>query len=266
MMATTSAVVPSGSTRFSVAPASTSSRGRAERALPRRVHQRRPPPCGRIVSTPSSPNRSFAQVIVVRARVDVGAARDQQLDGLGMILGRGPHQRRFAERLFTGVRIGAVVEDQANGLGIARPRGAPSESSHPAGSSPSRRRRPRAAAGPSAPLALVAAIDSGVSAVPVRRVRRSRPRRRAARANSSVVAAHGPVQRRRAIGFGHVDVRRRRGRLEQRAHRGAVARLDRLDQRQLASAGGQRRDRENAQPGECVSSWCRSVRLQPDER
>ena len=216
--------------------------GRAERALPRRIHQRRPAALGQDREDAFEAEPVLRPGDVVRAGIDVGAASDQQLDSLGMILRRGPHQRRFAERLFTGVRIGAFIEDEANGLGVAGPRRGHQDRL----ALPDRRLRVGAR--------LEQQPDHGAVGVGGRDRQRRQPvpvRRIGVGASAheqpgdlQIVAAHGPVQRRRSIGFGQVDVRRRRGRLEQRAHGGAVTGLDGLDQRKLASAGGQRDHRQ----------------------
>ena len=62
---------------------------RLERVLPRRVHQRRPA-AEREDRLAGAPTRNLEER---RAGVDVCAALDQHLDGVGVVLRRGPHQR-----------------------------------------------------------------------------------------------------------------------------------------------------------------------------
>ena len=57
-----------------------------------------------------------------RLRLDVGAARDEQLDDVGMVFGDGPHQRRLRAHGVLRVDVGAAVEQQRDGLDVARSR------------------------------------------------------------------------------------------------------------------------------------------------
>ena len=140
----------------------------------------------------------------LRARVDVGAMREQHLDDVGMLLRDGPHQRRLAA-CRVHVHVGAFVRAAAR-----RPRRCPTREATISGVSPAR----------SARLGLAPACSSrrdhrGAA------VQAGRPQRRGAEivrgvhvgagANQQIgaleiVAIAGPVQRRRAVGFGGVDV------------------------------------------------------------
>ena len=67
-----------------------------------------------------------------RLRLDVGAARDEQLDDVRMVFGDGPHQRRLRADRVLRVDGGAAVEQQRDRIDVAR--------CAPRSSAPSRRR------------------------------------------------------------------------------------------------------------------------------
>ena len=59
-----------------------------------------------------------------RPGVDVRAACGEQFDDVRMVFGDGPHQRRLRADRVSGVDVGAPVEQQRDGLGIAGTRAA----------------------------------------------------------------------------------------------------------------------------------------------
>ena len=119
MMAITSAVAPSGSVRFSPAFAFHQGSSRVERVFPRRIHQGRPV-SERENVLPRAAIRGFLQG---RAGIDWSTPRDQNADGVAVILRRGPHQRGLAIPLIPRVHFGAAIEKQRKGFGGPRSRG-----------------------------------------------------------------------------------------------------------------------------------------------
>ena len=69
---------------------------------------------------PPAPPVSFWKVYIGRPRVRLRAGAEQRLDHRGMILGGREHQGRLAAEFLGGIRIGARLEEQSDGLHAAR--------------------------------------------------------------------------------------------------------------------------------------------------
>ena len=85
---------------------------RVHRALPRGIHQRRPSAAGqnRRARDDAVAELELGKRRLVRLRVDVGAVRDQHLDGVRVIFDRRPHQRGLSEHALLRVHVGAAIE------------------------------------------------------------------------------------------------------------------------------------------------------------
>ena len=166
-----------------------------------------------------------------RARVDLRAASDQLPHHRRLPLRRRPHQRRLPAPLLHGVHVGAALDQQTRGVDLAGARH-DHQRRLPVGVG-----RLDVRAGLEQRLEQRRAGDNG----------RLRHRRRAVvvldvdlcagadqpRDEIEVVALHGPMQRRRAIGFGGVDVDTLG---DERQRRLAIAGLDGFDERRAAGA------------------------------
>ena len=232
------------------------------------------------------PLRRRANVSGAERPFDVGAALEQQLHGVGVILGRGPDQRRLAVPLLAGVDVGAARRAAPSAAPAGPVRAAVIRIVSPSGSTAFG----SAPASSSAWAVGDAAVDRRQlqrrHAVAVGRVARRRRRRAAGATSSLIVGAHRPVQRRRAVGLGGVDVVLLS---QQRPHAVAVAVLDGVDERQrrggLRTHAGARQqsdgdrarartrarpDASEIRPGRCfrrtARAGCRTCPATPSQR
>ena len=171
-----------------------------------------------------------------RPLVDVRAELDQRMDGGRVVLGGGPVQRGLAAPAFPGAEVGAARQQQPQHVDVA---GARRRHQHRLAL---RQGRVRVGAGGEerlddrrAPAA--GGEDEGRYAVAVGGFGvRSRPEQKLRRLD--VAPVRRPVQRRRAVGLGGVDVGLA---LQQGADGVGVRRLRGVDQRQVPARGGRRR-------------------------
>ncbi len=222
---------------------------RVDGALPRGIHQRRPSSSGQdrrprddAVAEPELGKRRL-----VRLRVDVGAMRDQHLDGVRVIFDRRPHQRGLSQHAFLRVHVGAVIEQHRHHGRVAAACGGHQNRLvfRQAGVRVRARRQQRVDDGN---VAVQRRQRQRRHAVPIRRFRvRARAQQQLDRLE--IVRANRPMQRRRPIGLRCID---RGGLFQQRAQRGVVPRLCGLDQRGIRRrrAGDRRSDqRPRSWPG-----------------
>ena len=183
------------------APAPRRSRPRA----PRTSARVQPPRANGMFGPPLFGNSSSGAVDDVGARVDLGAGRRQRANHVGVILGRRPHQRGLAEPALAGVDVGAARRQQRRTVSTLPVRAAVISTVSPSGV---------------AVLASAPALSSmrTIAALPL--VGGQRQRRHAVAVGRggvrarlqqdghrlAIVGAHRPVQRRRAVGLGGVDV------------------------------------------------------------
>ena len=71
---------------------------------------------------PPAPPVSFWNVYSTDARVGPCACREQRLHDRRVVLGRRQHQRRLATELLRGVDVGVRLEQQLDGVDVARAR------------------------------------------------------------------------------------------------------------------------------------------------
>ena len=168
-----------------------------------------------------------------RARADVGARLDEHLDDLGMLFGRGPHQRGLVVLALLRVHIGAASEQRFHRAGVT---GARAGHQHRLAV---HERRVRIGACREEPLDHCrAAIRAGelerCRAEIVRDVRTCTGSNQDI-GHRQVVTMRRPVERRRPVALRRVHVKAGRARLQQLAHRFDVFVFDRLDQPRVAS-------------------------------
>ena len=86
--------------------------GRIGRAVACGVHQRGPLPFRQRGQHAFEAERILGEFHRVRARVDVGALRQQEPDRFGVVFGSRPHQCLFAKHLLAGVDVGPAIEQR----------------------------------------------------------------------------------------------------------------------------------------------------------
>ena len=118
------ALTPQASASFTFAPAATSSFADARSPTRAANISAVSPPCGivRLYSRHAVRRHGHHLAPDLRARVHVGAVREQHLDDVRMLLRDGPHQRRLAARAAR-VDVGALREQLLDDVGVARARG-----------------------------------------------------------------------------------------------------------------------------------------------
>ncbi len=259
--------MPSGSARLTSAPASISARVASSDPCRAANSSGVSPPRGNVVSSVcsawpflsvrKSEDLALGRLQHVRPAVHLGATRGQRLHDRGVVLGRGPHQRRLPLPLLLGVHARTCLEQQVDGRGVARPR---------------REHQRRLALGPGG-IGTGAALEQGIDdrdlpvrcgqqqrrhAVSVRRARLG-PGPEQCVDEIRVARAHRPVQRRRAVHLRRVDVG---ALLDQRPHRRRIASPGRLHDprvRRLGRGNGQRQQ-QCSKSGNAVPALVRPFR------
>ena len=120
MMASTSALVPSGSAAFRSAPVSASARAAAVAPWRAAYMSGVQPPRGSTVKRADLPSPYFAQRELQRIRpgVDVGAVLREQRDRVRVILRRGPDERRLAQDLLARVHVDVARQQDVHRVGV----------------------------------------------------------------------------------------------------------------------------------------------------
>ena len=205
MMAKTSAVVPSGSWTLRSAPASASAR--AVSIAPCRaanISGVQPPRGNGVFGPPLRGKLSLGVSSTVdRALMSAPASTSARVTST-WLFGRGPHHRRLAEEALLGVDVGAVASSSA------RPDVAGAARGHQHGLAFGHHRigvgaRASSSAFRSAPIAVDGGERQRRHAVAVGRLDVGTGRISSLTV-FDVVGAYRPVQRRRAVGLGDVDV------------------------------------------------------------
>ena len=202
-MARNSGVTPFGSGRSTFGAGLEQRTHALEAALARGEQQRRQA-AERPVHAPRLAGDLARPIVDDGARVDVGAMLDEQLDHRGLVLRRGPHERRLLAPALARVDVGAVLDEHFGGGRIA------------AAGDDHQRRLPIGAGCVDRCAGFEQSCDDG--GVADRRGFRERRRAELVRSRDvgarrdqslderEVVVVDGPVQRRRAVGRFRVDV------------------------------------------------------------